>query len=564
MGIASDIIIIVIAGLIGGLVAKFFKQPLILGYIAAGVVIGPHTGGITISHVHDIEMLAEIGVALLLFAIGLEFSLKELKPVKKIALIGTPIQIILTTCYGFGIGYFFGLDFNQSLWLGALISVSSTMVILKTLASQGWMGTLSSRVMIGMLIVQDLAVVPMMIILPQMSNIKAGLPLFGIAVLKAALFLSIMILLRTKIIPIILNKIASWNSRELFLLSMITISLGIGYGTYLFGLSFAFGAFVAGMVVSESDYGYQALSDIIPLRDIFSLLFFASVGMLLKPSFLISNYKMILILIFLVLIGKSIIFSIISRFFGYRNVIPLAIGLGLFQVGEFSFVLARVGLNTGSITEELYSLILTTAVATMFITPFISNLTTPLYSLHKKWFKHEPFQTINISSEKLSNHVIITGGGMVGQNIAKILQKLNLSFIIVEINFRSIEQAKSAGFPIIYGDAGQSVVLEAAGIKDAKLLLITVPSMIISQAVSDIAHNINPKLHIVARAVSIEHMKHLHERGVYEVVQPEFEASLEITRQVLLHLNISNREIQKLTDMVRSEMYAPLYENNIS
>lgn len=411
MGIASDIVIIFVAALIGGLIARLFKQPLILGYIFAGILIGPNTDGVTVGNIHEIEKLAEIGVALLLFAIGLEFSLNELKPVRKIALIGTPIQLILTIAYGYAIGHFWGWNWNQALWLGALISISSTMVTLKTLMSQGWLGTLSSRVMIGMLIVQDLAIVPMMIILPQLNNPKVGLPLLGIAIIKAAIFLTVMILLGTKIIPFMLKKIASWNSREFFLLSVVTMGLGVGYGTYLFGLPFAFGAFIAGMVISESDYAYQALSDIIPLRDIFSLLFFASVGMLLEPRFFLSHWKMIVVLVLLVLLGKGIIFGSLSRLFGYRNVIPLAVGLGLFQVGEFSFVLARLGLDTNSIDAELYSLLLSTAIVTMLITPFVSGLTAPLYSMYRKKFKHEPYQMTNLPKAGLADHIIIAGGG---------------------------------------------------------------------------------------------------------------------------------------------------------
>ncbi len=286
MGIASDIIIIVVAALIGGILAHGLRQPLVLGYILAGVLVGPHTGGVTVSKVHDIELLAEIGVALLLFALGLEFSLKKLKPVRTIALVGTPIQIFLTMAYGYAIGLGSGWEWLPSVWLGALVSLSSTMVILKTLMNQGLLGTLSSRVMIGMLIVQDLAVVPLMIILPQLNNPTGGLPILGLAALKAVLFLALMVVLGTRLLPWVMTRIACWNSRELFLLAITAIGLGIGYITYLLGLSFAFGAFVAGMVLSESDYSHQALNDIIPLRDIFGLLFFTSVGMLLDPSFL--------------------------------------------------------------------------------------------------------------------------------------------------------------------------------------------------------------------------------------------------------------------------------------
>jgi len=562
MGITGDIVIIVLASLIGGLIAQKLKQPLILGYILAGVLVGPYTGGVTVSEIHDIELLAEIGVALLLFALGLEFSLKKLKPVRNIALIGTPLQMILTIAYGFLIGQGLGWDWISSLWFGSLISLSSTMVILKTLMNQGWMGTLSSRVMIGMLIVQDLAVVPLMIILPQLNNPATGLPLLIPAFLKAALFLTLMIFLGTRLLPRLMTYIARWNSRELFLLAITAIGLGIGYATYLSGLSFAFGAFAAGMVLGESDYAYQALSDIIPLRDLFGLLFFASVGMLLDPNFLIANIGKVLFMVMLVAAGKGIIFAVIARCFGYGNVVPLAVGLGLFQIGEFSFVLARTGIHTKSIGSEVYSLILTTAVMTMVLTPLVSGLTAPLYSLRKRRFGYETLQTVNLPETGLRNHVVIAGGGRIGQHVARVLQGLGLAFVITEPDYRRFEQAKTASLPVIYGDATQIVVLEAAEIGHASLLLITVPSVIVSRSVVQQARILNPSVNIVARAEGIEQMKALYDSGVYEVVQPEFEAGLEITRQALLHLRVPASEIQGYTDAVRRELYAPLYQAN--
>ncbi|MHC1745024.1 MAG: cation:proton antiporter [Syntrophobacteraceae bacterium] len=330
MGIAGDIAIIVVAALLGGIVAHKLRQPLILGYILAGVVVGPYTGGVTVSEIHEVELLAEIGVALLLFALGLEFSLKKLRPVRLIAVAGTPIQIILTMALGYGIGQGLGWEPIPSVWLGALFSLSSTMVILKTLMSQGLLGTLSSRVMIGMLIVQDIVVVPLMIILPQLNDPQAGLPMLGMAAVKATLFLLVMYLLGNRLLPSLMRFVARWNSRELFLVSITAIGLGVGYATYLSGLSFAFGAFVAGMVLSESDYGHQALSDIIPVRDIFGLLFFTSVGMLLDPSFLLARWETIVLLVGLVAVGKGLIFGLLAWAFGYGNVVPLAVGLGLF------------------------------------------------------------------------------------------------------------------------------------------------------------------------------------------------------------------------------------------
>ena len=560
MGIAADIVIIVVAALLGGLLAQQLKQPLVLGYITAGVLVGPYTGGVTVTNNHDIELLAEIGVALLLFSLGLEFSLKELRPVRKIALIGAPLQLILTIAYGFAIGQWFGLDWISSIWLGALISLSSTMVILKTLMAQGRLGTLSSRVMIGMLIVQDLAVAPMMIILPKLNDPQTGLSALGIAGLWALLFILVMVLLGTRGLPLLMRHIARWNSRELFLVAVTAIGLGIGYATYLFGLSFAFGAFVAGMVLSESDYGHQALGDIIPIRDLFALMFFVSVGMLLDPAYLMANLKSVLGLVLLVMLGKIILFGGLTRLFGYVKVVPIAVGFGLFQIGEFSFVLARVGLTTNSITPDFYNLVLSATIITMLLTPFVSGLTVPLYNLTGRWFKQKPAQAINLPEHSLSNHIIIAGAGRMGQYIAHVLQRLKLNFVLIEIDSRRVDEAKTALFPVIYGDGSQEVILQAAQITTARLLIITAPNFVTTRSIVDQAHRLNPALRLVARVEGVEHLKTLREHGVYEIVQPEFEAGLEITRQALLHLDIPATEIQRFTDAVRKELYQPLYE----
>lgn len=560
MGIAGDIITIVVAAFIGGLIAHRIKQPLIIGYILAGVVVGPHTGGIAVSDVHEIEMLAEIGIALLLFALGLEFSFKELKPVRKIALIGTPVQILLTIGFGFAVGQLMDWPWRQSLWFGALISLSSTMVLLKTLESQGRIGTLSSRVMIGMLLVQDLAIVPMMIILPQLNNPKAGLPILGVAAVKAMAFLLGVFFIGTKVLPYIMKTIAHWNSRELFLLATTAMGLGIGYGTYLFGLSFAFGAFIAGMLLSESDYGYQALSDILPLRDIFSLLFFTSVGMLFDPVFLLDHYQKVLVLVILIMIGKGIIFAGVSKSFGYGNVIPLATAFGLSQVGEFSFVLARVGVGTESITQDFYILILTTVVITMFLTPFVASLTAPIYTLWNRWKKPFVYQTMNLPKTGLKDHIIIAGSGRVGRHIADVLLRIDVCFVMIEMDSRRVDSLKQKGIPILFGDAAQEVILEAANIKQARLLLITTPANIVSRAIVTQVKKIRPTLRIVVRSQSLEQIKGFEKKGVYHVVQPEFEAGLEFTRQALLHLDLPPDRIHRYTDEVRHEHYKPLYK----
>jgi CPA2 family monovalent cation:H+ antiporter-2 len=557
MGIAADIIILIVTAFFCGLLMQRLRQPLILGYLLTGVILGPYTGGLTVTEPHDIELLAEIGVALLLFALGLEFSLKDLKPVKYIALLGTPIQILLTIGLGLAIGWLLGWEWRTSLWFGALISLSSTMVILKTLMNQGWLGTLSSKVMIGMLIVQDLAVVPMMIVLPQFNDPSSGVGTLGLAAGKAALFLATMFVFGNKLLPVLLRHIAGLGSRELFLLAITAIGLGVGYATYLAGLSFAFGAFIAGMVLSESDYGHQALSDIIPLRDLFGLLFFASVGMLLDPRFLLNNLGQVLLLVLLVSVGKGVIFAGLAKIFGYGNVVPLAVGLGLFQIGEFSFVLARVGVGTESISREFYNLVLTAAVLTMALTPIVSAQTGRLYALKKRWFRHEPLESINFPEEALRDHVVIAGAGRVGFQVAAVLDRLGKSFVVVELDQHRIEEARAAGYPAVYGDGSHEVVQEALAMDKATLLVVTTPGIVVAQAIIRHARKVNSRIRVVARLADPAFFDVFRELGVSDLVYPEFEAGLEMTRQALLHLRIPAPEIDRQTAGLRRQLLGP-------
>jgi CPA2 family monovalent cation:H+ antiporter-2 len=284
--------------------------------------------------------------------------------------------------------------------------------------------------------------------------------------------------------------------------------------------------------------------------------------MLLDPAFLISHWDQEVILVLTVALGKGIIFFCLAKIFAYGNIVPLAVGLGLFQVGEFSFVLGRVGVQTNSISQEVFSLVLTAAILTMMLTPFVASLARPLYALRKRWFKHEALETINLPKKELQDHVVIAGWGRIGQHVARVLRRLGLAFILIELDHHRAEMAKVEGVPLIYGDASQEVVLEAARIHDAQLLIVTAPSFVVSRSIVMQARHLNPGLNILARAERMEQMRALYESGVYEVVQPEFEAGLEFTRQALLNLKIPATEIQKYTDTARQELYAPLYETH--
>jgi CPA2 family monovalent cation:H+ antiporter-2 len=379
MELVADLTLVLMAALAGGFAAHRAGQPLIVGYILAGVVVGPFTGGFTVHHVEGIEELAEIGVALLLFSLGLEVSFRELTPVRVVAVAGGSLQLVLTIACGAALAGALGWAWRPALWFGSLVALSSTMVALKTVQAQGRVGTLSSRVMLGMLVVQDLAVVPLMIVLPELSNPAADAFRVVTATGRAFGLLALTVLVATRVVPPLMALVARLHSRELFLLTTTAVALGVGYAAWSFGLSLALGAFIAGLVVNESEYAHQALSDVIPLRDLFGMLFFVSVGMLLDPAVIWHQFGSIAVVVLAVAAGKGTIFAGIVRAFGYRRVVPLAVGLTLFQVGEFAFVLARVGLASGAMSSGLYALVLNTAVATMALTPVVSGATPWIY-----------------------------------------------------------------------------------------------------------------------------------------------------------------------------------------
>src|SRR5215210_419873 len=559
MGIAGDIALILVAALLGGIVARRLGLPLILGYIAAGVIVGPNTFGPTVGDVHEIELLAEIGVALLLFTIGLHFSLGELAPVRRIALLGTPLQMLLTIAFGYGAGrLLLNLAWVESVWLGALISLSSTAVVLKTLGEQGVLGTLSARVMIGMLIVQDLAIVVLLTVLPVLENVKEGLPELGLAVLKAAAFIAAMLIFGSRILPLLLARLAAWGSRELFLVSVVAIGVGVGYVTYLVGLSFAFGAFIAGMVLSQSDYSHQALAEVEPLRDVFAMIFFVSVGLLIDPSFLWARFGTIAVVVVLVLVVKGLIFGGLTRVFGYGNIVPFAVGLGLFQVGEFSFLLAREGISADAISQETYSLVLATAAVTMAFTPLAARLAPVLYGRYRRRYPTEPMQTFNLPLGGLRDHAVVAGYGRVGSFVARLLSRLEKPFVVVEANPGRADEAREAGFPTVYGDAAAIPVLEAAGIGAARLVVLTVPDALAARLAVERVRGLAPEADVLVRAESAEQLKDLGRLGVYEAVQPELEAGLELARQALVRFGVAAEEAHTFADGVRRELYAPI------
>jgi CPA2 family monovalent cation:H+ antiporter-2 len=558
LGIAGDIAIITVAALLGGLLAHRLRLPVLLGYIFAGILVGPNTGGPTVVHIEDVEVLADIGVALLLFTVGLEFPVERLAPVRRIALIGTPIQLLATIVFGFGLGRLLGWDWQSSLWFGCLSALSSTMVVLKLLADRGLMGTLSSRVMTAILIIQDLAVIPMLILLPAVGDLDQGLTKLGVALVSASFFVAAMFFLGSKFLPWLMARVASWRSRELFMITVMALGLGIGYASYRLGLSFAFGAFLAGMVLSRSEFSHQALSEIIPLRDLFTMLFFVSVGMMLEPAYLRQHWGVILFLVAAVFLGKTLIFSAITRVFGYVNIMPAAVGLSMFQVGEFAFVLARVGFQGKVLSADIYLTILSVAALTMALTPFTAGLAPPLYAWWRRRLGGKVRTSFDTPTEGLEDHVVLIGYGRIGRFLASALRGQGPRILVLEEHPDRARAARQSGYSVIAGDASSEVLLEAAGLERARLLILTIPDPLNSLLTLQRIRHLNSDLKVLARASCIEHMEELAHHGVEAAFVPELEAGLELLYESLVEIGLTAPDAQEMLHQVRLQHYAPM------
>lgn len=557
MGLAADFVLIVVAGLLGGALARLLRLPLLVGYVLAGVVVGPHTAGPTVAQAHDIETLAEIGVALLLFSIGLEVSFRDLQSVRRVALVGGSLQVLLTLGLAAAAGFgWLALRPAEAFWFGAMVSVSSTMVVLKVLQANGVMSTLASRVMIGLLLVQDLAVIPMLIILPQLGGGSDWIPRAATALAGAAALIAAVYFGGTRLLPPVFRRILSWGSRELFLVAVVATGVGVGAGMHAAGFSFALGAFIAGLILSESEFSHQALSDVVPLRDIFGLLFFVSVGMLFDPGYVVEHAALIGLVVLAIVLGKAIIFGGIARAFGYRFMAPWIVGLGLCQIGEFSFVLARTGFQGGYVSKGLYDLALSATVVTMALSPVVSAAALPLgrawQRFHGSVSTAVPAPAPPATSRQ--GHVVIGGYGRTGRAAARALREAEIPFLIVESSYALIGDLRDDGFDGLWGDLTRDEILHAARIEHAAMLLLTMPGQATVDLAVERSRHAHPGLVIVARTSQIDYLQRLLAQGV-TAVQPEYDGGLEMVRQGLLRAGRDHAQVDQLVAQMRDEIY---------
>jgi CPA2 family monovalent cation:H+ antiporter-2 len=539
------------------------RLPIIVGFMITGVVIGPYGLGL-ISDVHAIELMAEIGVALLLFTIGLEFSIHRILEMKRLVMLGGGLQVVTTVLLATLIAYGRGRSINQAIFFGFLIALSSTAIVLKTYIDRAEVDAPHGRAGVGILLFQDLSIVPMMLMIPVLSGRDGSSPArIAMTFATALVAIGIIILATRKVVPYLLQHIVRLRSPEVFIISIVLLCLGTSWLTAKFGLSLALGAFIAGMVLSETEYSHQIIADILPFRDVFNSLFFISIGMLLSLGALASNIGGVLVLVVGLIIGKALIVLLTVRFLGYSLRISTMTGLGLAQIGEFSFVLAKMGVPDGLLPDADYQRFLAASILSMIATPFLIKLAPrigyALQSVLGPGSALEPtVESYEPEESELRGHVVIVGYGFNGRNLAKVLRRTRVPYLVLELNADAVRSARAEGEHVIYGDATRREVLYQVGIESARVLVLAISDPVATRHTVWLGREMKPDIHIIVRTRYMSELANLHDLGADEVIPEEFETSIEIFSRVLQELGIPRHIIQRQVAAIRSEGYEML------
>lgn len=539
------------------------RLPTIAGFMITGIVIGPYGLGL-ISDVHAIELMAEIGVALLLFTIGLEFSLHRLLEMKRLVLLGGGLQVVITVLLATLIVYWRGRSVNQAIFFGFLIALSSTAIVLKTYIDRAEIDAPHGRAGVGILLFQDLSIVPMMLMIPVLSGRDGTSPgRITTTFVTALVAIAIIILATRKVVPFLLQHIVRLRSPEVFIISIVLLCLGTSWLTAQFGLSLALGAFIAGMVVSETEYSHQIVADILPFRDVFNSLFFISIGMLLSISALVSHIGGVLVLVIGLIVGKALIVLLVVRFLGYSLRVSTMTGLGLAQIGEFSFVLAKMAVPDGLLPDADYQLFLAASILSMIATPFLIRLAPrlgyALQSLSGPGSALEPnVPSYQPDEKELRGHVVIVGYGLNGRNLAKVLRRTGVPYLVLELNGDAVRNARAEGERVIYGDATRREVLHQVGIEEARVLVLAISDPVATRHTVWLGREMRPDIHIIVRTRYMSELADLYDLGADEVIPEEFETSIEIFSRVLKELGIPRHITQRQVAAIRNEGYEML------
>ncbi len=556
----TNITVALFAAFLGGIIARRLNLPTIVGYLLAGIVIGPFTPGF-VGDVGAIGQLAEIGVIFLMFGVGLHFSLRDLWVVRDIALPGAVIQMALVTALGFGLTQLWGWTIGASLIFGVAISIASTVVLLRALEDRGLLNTIHGRVAMGWLVVEDIVSVAILVLLRAFGeNSDAILQVGLLTMAKAGIFVALMLFIGMRFVPWLFVRMAFIESRELFILTVIVVALGTAFAaSEFFGVSLALGAFLAGITINESTTSYQVGADVLPFREVFTILFFVSVGMLVNPLYLVANAGHVLAVTAVVVIAKPILTALFALVFPYPALTALIVGAGRSQIGEFSFLLGTAALGLRLLNADQYSLILACAVLSIVVNPLVFRAVHPIASWLKKhpdlWARLDRHGPAPALPEQLENHVVVVGYGRVGHHIVDVLEYLKLPRLVVDAEVTRLAELEKLGVPTLFGDAANSEVLKHAGLTRARALVVTVPDEATAEVVVASARALAPQLAIIARAGTQSGVARLAELGAQDVIHPELEGGLEIVRHTLLRLGLPPVEVQKYTDVVRRDHY---------
>ncbi|HAT50498.1 MAG: cation:proton antiporter [Nitrospirae bacterium] len=532
-----------------------FRVAPIIGFLITGVVAGPH-GLSLVSSIKEVDLLAEIGVMLLLFTIGLELSLSKLMEMKHAVFIGGGLQFTMTTMIAGGIAWNLAIPSNQAIFIGFLVTLSSTAIVLKVLQQRGETGATHGRASMGILIFQDLIVVPMLLLMPLLAGTAAHpLQELGLFLFKSTIIGLVLWFVARRFIATMLFRIVRQRDSELFLLSVIVIGLGIAWLTALAGLSLALGAFLAGLIISESEFSHQAFSAILPFRDIFTSLFFVSVGMLLDASFLWDNLTEIIIVAIVVIVIKTFLTFGSAIFTRAGFAASFAVGLCLAQVGEFSFVLAKAGIAEGLLSPTSYQFFLAVSILTMAMTPSLversgrwGRTLAQLRIFRRLAIGRSP---VDPTRKRLTNHLVIVGLGENGQNAKQLAHRHNIPYVILETNPETVRRELASGAHIQFGDATQPAVLQHAGIMNAKTMLITIPDAAATRNIVATVRHMNTDLLIVARSNFVTEVTELESLGANHVVSLQLEASVALCHKVFGAFNLPPSTLAQDMDDVR-------------
>ena len=539
-----------------------FKIPSVVGYLVAGIIAGPFALGL-VKDSHQIEILAEIGIILLLFSIGIEFSLKTLLKVKSMIFIGGTVQIVLTTVSISAIAVLFGASIKEAAFIGLLVSLSSTAIVLKVIQDNGTVDTPRGRISLAILILQDLAIVPLIIFIPLLAGEDTGstAPIWW-QILRVILVIVTVFISARYLVPKLLYRVAGTRNNEIFLLAVLVLAFSVAFITSLTGVSLALGAFLAGMVISESDYNHHTLGNILPLILVFTSFFFLSVGMLLDIHYLIDHLALIIGLTLLVIVIKSTMAFLPVVWLGYPARIAWASALTISQVGEFSFILSKLGRDLSLLSPDRYQLFLSVSVLSMASSPlFIKNANKisdilMILPWPERWVTGRKSSTVKEKID-LEDHIVIVGFGLNGTNIANIADEIAIPTVIIEMNPETVRREQLKGRKIFLGDATQLSTLELSSIEHARVLVLTIPHRGGNRRIAEMARQLNPHITIIVRARYVTETKPLKLKGANIVITEEFETSVELLRQVMLKYDINNETIAfKLNQLRQSSLKA--------